>query len=94
MSYSFTAPRKDPSAVLDYEMDWSAWLAEGETITEHDVTCSDNAVTVSDISEADGVVRWRLAGGDAGASHIVTCEITTSADQIDQRSVLVQVRER
>lgn len=95
MSYSFTAPRKDPAAVLDYEMDWGTnWLAEGETITEKAVTCEDSDITISGLSEADGIVRWRIAGGVAGSTYLVVVQITTSAGQTDQRTIWIPVRGR
>lgn len=95
MSYSFTAPRKDPDAVLDYELDWSAnWLADGETITAQTVTCEDDDITISSVTQSGGVVRFRVAGGAAGSSYLVTCEITTSAGQTDQRTIQIPVRDR
>lgn len=97
MSYSFTAPPKDPSAVLDYDMDWSAWLAAGETIIASPlpiVTSDDpDALIVSAISVDGGKVRFRLSGGSAGADYLVSVRIVTSIAQIDERSVRVRVRE-
>lgn len=94
MSFTFTAPRKDPAATLDYEMDWSAVLADGETITAEDVTCADDDITISGVTQASGIVRWRVAGGTSGSSYQVTVEITTSAGQVDQRTVSIPVRDR
>lgn len=98
MSYSFTAAPKDPSALLDYEMDWSAWLAEGETIVSSPlpvVSSSAPALTVGTVSVSGGTkVRFRIGGGVAGQNYTVTVRITTSIGQIDERSVLYRVRER
>lgn len=93
MSYSFTAPRKDPDATLDYQMDWSAFLAEGETITAQAVT-GPVGITISGVTQASGIVRWRVAGGTSGTSYQVTVQITTSAGQVDQRTVSIPVRDR
>jgi hypothetical protein len=95
MSYSHTMPVKDPAAVLDYEIDWATnWLADGETISESEVVCDDPAITISGKTENDGVVRFTIAGGEAGANYLVTGEITTSAGRTDQRTVQIQVRNR
>ncbi len=93
MSFTFTAPRKDPAATLDYQMDWSAVLADGETITAQTVT-SITGITISGVSQASGIVRWRVAGGTSGTSYPITVQITTSAGQIDQRTVQLPVRDR
>lgn len=97
MSYSFTAPIKDPSAVLDYVMDWSPWLATGETIIASPlplVTSANPAMTVANISVSDGdKVRFRLSGGNAGSDYLVTVRITTSSGQVDERTIRIQVRE-
>lgn len=98
MTQSFTAPAKDPAAVLDYEMDWSAWLAVGETLQSTPlpvVTPSDPALTVSNIAVADQTkVRFRVGGGAAAANYTITVRITTSIGQVDERTILFPVRER
>jgi hypothetical protein len=95
MSQPFSAPPKDPSAVLTHAMDWTAWLDAGETITAETVTSSAPAVLVIDqVAEAGGVISWRVAGGLARVTYIVTVSVTTSAGRIDQRSVAYRVRER
>lgn len=94
MTYSFRAPQKDPDATLDYEINWSTWLADGETITAQAVTCEDDDITISSVTQSGGVVRFRVAGGTAGSSYLVTCQITTSAGQTDHRTLQIPVRDR
>lgn len=96
MSYSHRFPNKDPQAILDYEVNLvgKGWLAEGETVTDQEVTCPDPQLQVSQVSEADGVIRFWAAGGVAGTNYLVTVEFTTSAARSDQRTVLIPVRER
>jgi hypothetical protein len=95
MSYEFTAPIKDPAAVLDYGMDWSDWLDEGETIVgTPTVVPSPAGLTISAITQADGVVSWRVSGGTLGADYIVTCGIETSLGRREERSVRYRVAER
>lgn len=85
--------RKDPEAVLDYEVDWTSWLAVGETITARTVTVPAGITKNSD-SEAGGVVTVWLSGGTAGTSYTIECLITTSAGRTDERSFTVKVAER
>lgn len=85
---------KDPSAVLDYVFDWSTWLADGETIASHTVTAQDGGPTVDSSSEAVGKVTVWISGGAIKADYSVTCQITTSAGRTDERSIIVQIRDR
>lgn len=95
MTYEFTAPTKDPSAVLDHGMDWSTWLDDGETIAgQPSVVASPAGLTISAVSQANGIVSWRVSGGTLGQDYIATCRITTSLGRIDERSVRYRVRDR
>jgi len=85
--------RKDPEAVLDFAFDWSPWLSDGETITNHNITASAG-LTVNSSSEADGVVTVWLSGGTASSKYRVECLIETSAGRTDERSFTVSVSER
>ena len=88
---TFTAT-KDPEAVLDYAFDWSAWLAEDETVASQDVTAT--GVTVESDSTDGRIVSVRLSGGVAGRRASVKCEVTTSRGQTDQRTLTVYVVDR
>jgi hypothetical protein len=94
MSFSFTAPPKDPQASLDYDMDWTGWLAAGETIAAQSVSSNDAVLVVTGVALTGNKVRWRLSGGVAGQNYLVTVAITTSTGQADNRTVQIRVRER
>lgn len=93
MSYTFTAPPKDPQATLRHGINWADWLQNGETITAQSITATVG-ITVDQVTQATGVVSYRISGGAAGADYVVTCQITTSQGRIDERSVLYRVRNR
>lgn len=90
-------PPKDPAAVLDYLVDWSAWLAQGETITNADVTVPDG-LTLNpggkQTTRDDGKVSFWLAGGVDGMAYAVGCRITTSAGRTDERTFRLPVQNR
>jgi hypothetical protein len=96
MAFLVPLPPKAPAAVLDYQMDWSNWLASGETISSADVT-ADAGITVNpngkSTGTSGGVVTFWLGGGTAGMSYIVTVTVTTNA-RTDSRSIQVQVGTR
>lgn len=96
---------KDPAAVLDWYFDWAAlsnetgdsdWLASGETITEAAVTVTPSGLTAGAPAIINGgtAVRVWLSAGNAGSDYRVTCQVTTSAGRIDERSETVKVRQR
>lgn len=93
MSYTFTAPPKDPQATLRHSISWAAWLQQGETTTAQSVTAPEG-ITADQVAQADGVVSYRISGGTAATDYVVTCQITTNQGRIDERSVLYKVRER
>jgi hypothetical protein len=89
-------PPKAPASVLDYQLDWSAWLANGETISSADVT-ADAGITVNPTGKATsvsgGIVTFWLGGGTAGVTYHVTVTVTTTA-RVDSRTIQVQVGQR
>ena len=87
---------KDPSAVIDYQQDWSDWLAAGETITTSSwavtpTTLSPLAVD-SDTETTTAATVW-LSGGLAGQVYRVTNTIVTSAARTEQRSIVIRVEQ-
>jgi hypothetical protein len=81
--------QKDPSAVLDYKIDWSAWLA-GDTIYVSAWT-ADAGITINSNSNSTTTATVWLSGGTAGTSYAVTNHITTAAGRQDDRSISIQV---
>jgi hypothetical protein len=84
---------KDPNAVLDYQWDWSAWLADGETITVAVIDVPTGLTLDSQDNATDAITAW-LSGGTVGAGYQVTCHIETSAGREDDRSIYLICRER
>lgn len=84
---------KDPDALLDYSVDWSSWLADGETLDTVEWIVEDGLTNAA--SSATGAVAtiW-LSGGTVGATYRVTCRVSTSAGRVDDRSFAVRVGER
>lgn len=83
----------DPDSVLDYEWDWAAWLAEGETIATAQVIVPAGLVLDSESNTGTTVTAW-ISGGTAGETHMVTARITTTQGRTDDRSIWLITRER
>ena len=85
---------KDPNAVLDYEFDWTAWLAAHapvDTIIGVDVLvegCTRDAYSFT----PQRVFAWIL-GGVVGVDAKVTCRITTAAGRTNDRTLTLKIKE-
>lgn len=98
--------RKDPDAVLTYGIAWGDWLA-GRTLSTAAWTVpaglvkgveSINAAPLVDddgTSHAAGTVALvKLSGGTAGLSYTVSCRVTTTDGDVDDRSIVILCGER
>jgi hypothetical protein len=96
MAFLVPLPPKAPAAILDYVMDWTAWLAAGETISSANVT-ADVGIDVNPAgkttSTSGGIVTFWLGGGTSGKTYNVTVTVTTNL-RTDSRTIVVQVGTR
>lgn len=83
---------KDPDAVLDYTVDWSAWLG-ADTIDDLTVTAPDGITVDSSTNTTTTATAW-LSGGTAGESYDVVFQVTTAGGRIDDRTITLMVRQR
>jgi len=86
------APSKDPAAVLDYDLDWSAWLGT-DTISVSDWTV-DSGLTSGAQSNTGAVATIWLQGGKAGETYNLKNTITTKGGRIQVRRFKITCRER
>lgn len=86
---------KDPQAILDYKFDWSDWLAAGETIESYTLDPQSGiAVTDDEATDSDTSVTVWLSGGSVGSAYTVGCYIVTSDGRQDERTIIVEVKQR
>lgn len=85
---------KDPDAVLDYAIDWSAWLA-GDQISSSQWIIGQGAdlQVVTDTHTSSKATIW-LSGGQAGTTYSVTNRIVTTGGRTDDRSISIKVEDR
>jgi hypothetical protein len=81
--------------VLDYGIDWSAWLGD-DTIT---ASAWDVPAGLAVVGSAEGLTDGKttlvwLSGGQLGADYTITNRVTTAAGRVDERSIKVHVRDR
>lgn len=83
---------KDPDSTLDYIVAWSQWLGT-DTIVSVEWTVPAGLTQESATATTTAATVW-LSGGTAGEDYTVGCRITTTAGRIDERSIVIQCRER
>jgi len=83
---------KDPAAVLDYGLDWSAWL-DGDTIDTSTWTITTGLTKDGDDHDGTTTTVW-LSGGTAGTSYRATNRITTTGGRTDERTIRITVSDR
>ena len=85
---------KDPDSVLDYSVDWSAWLA-GDEIASSEWLLEEGAdlEKVTDTSTATKTTVW-LRAGQEGTTYLVTNRIVTTGGRTDDRTISVKVEDR
>lgn len=80
----------DPSAVLDFEIDWSSWLVTGEFIIGTPVIVVPTGIVLSvGASVAGGIVIFWLSHPVVGSYYTVDCTITTNQGRTDSRSIQI-----
>lgn len=90
---------KQPTEVLDYEFDFSAWLADRTdaistfTVTSDPQTVGAANMTLSNKTTSQGVVRFFASGGTDAVKYKITCTVTTTGGRTKQAELLITVKE-
>lgn len=90
---SLGTKRKDPDAIIDFGVDWSDWLATGETITASWWTVESGLTENSNTFGDTSTTIW-VQGGTAGETYTLANKVATSGGRTDERSFEVMVEER
>ena len=92
---------KDPSAILDYGLEWRSWLSQGDELATATWTVTgadDELVVLSEGGRApsvsDTAAKCWLSGGTPGTTYRLACRVTTTGGRVDERSITIAVVER
>jgi hypothetical protein len=83
---------KDPNSVLDYQIDWSTWLAS-DTIATSTWTAPTGITIASSSNTTTAATVW-LSGGTAGVWYSLVNRIVTAGARTEDRTIQVRVEER
>lgn len=85
---------KDPNAVLDYPINYSAWLTDiADTYQSHTITTT-GGITINSSTQASGVITPIISGGTVGSVASFTIRIVTAGGRTDDRTFYLKIKER
>lgn len=84
---------KDPDAVLDYSVDWAAWLGADTIATSTWPVVPAGITKDSDTNDTTSATIW-LSGGTAGQTYQITNRIVTAGGRTDDRTITIQIVEK
>lgn len=91
-----TAYIHDPQAILDYSVDWSAWLSGDDAIVSVAWTATAGVTVLDDPAPTvvGKVATVWLSGGTLGQRYVVTCHVVSASGREDDRSFALIVQDR
>jgi len=81
---------KDPASVLDYQVNWAAWLGS-DTIASSTWTLP-TGITQNDATNTTTTATIWLSGGTAGTSYEIVNRIVTAGGRTAERTLTIKVR--
>jgi len=85
---------KSPPDQTDYDIDFSEWLPDGDTITSADATVEpDGELAVASVSITDQTVKVWLNGGLDGETYTVTLIVGTAGGRTKEICFKIRVKE-
>lgn len=85
---------KDPSDVLDYDIDYSDWITDGDTITTAATSVSPaSELVVDSVQVSSPEVKVWVSGGEAGTTYTITVTASTTAGRVKEETFKIRVKE-
>ena len=80
-----------PGSNLDYVIDWSEWLSEGDIIASSEWSAGEGLEVGAMMHSDTQAITW-LSGGVADTDYRVTNTITTAQGRVHCQQILVRIR--
>lgn len=86
---------QQPDESLDYDVDYTDWLTDGDTVYGATVGVTPTGLTVSSpvLVDADKRVKLWVSGGVSGTAYKVEVTATTVLGRVKQDEVRFRIRE-
>ena len=83
---------KDPDAILDYQIDWTAWLGS-DTIATSTWTVPTGITKVTSTNTTLTATIW-VSGGTVDTSYMLANKIVTAGGRTEERSIWINVGQK
>jgi hypothetical protein len=84
---------KDPDSLLDYLVDWSAWVPVGDVIVDAFTSADPGIVVSHQTYTSTGHTIW-LSGGEVNRVYRITSKVRTGGGRADDRSFHIKCVQR
>lgn len=85
---------KQPNEVLDYDVNYSAWMVSGDEIQSATVT-ADAGVTIDSHTIVDGeIVKVWLSSGTDGETYKITVKAVTTNGRTKEQEFKLKIKEQ
>lgn len=86
---------KDPNAVFDYPIDFSAYLSElNDSYDSHEVIINSGGLVAGTSSFELGVIKQFISGGMVGEIASFTVRITTVGGRTDDKTFYLRIKDK
>lgn len=83
---------KKPGARLDYYVDWSDWLPEGDQLYESSWTATSGIeLSEESFDAASGVSTVWISGGKTGETHEAINSIVTTDNRQNEERIVIKI---
>lgn len=82
---------KRPADTLDYDIEFSCWLTEGDSVLSAEALPRQDGITVDRTEVHDDVVKVWVSGGDAGNSYDILVTASTVLGRIKETKFSIRV---
>lgn len=84
---------KKPADHLDYDVDFSRWIPDGDTIlTVETAVDKPDGVTVQSVAVASPIVKVWLEGGVSGETYKITVKAATNGGRVKEVDFQIRVK--
>lgn len=85
---------KQPADQLDYDLDFSDWLSNDDTIVGAQAVSSvPDELEISSVTVSDQAVKVWVSGGLDGSTYKVTTTVTTAEGRIKELDFKIRVKD-
>lgn len=85
---------KDPNDVIDYDLDWSGDIDDGDAIATSTWTVPSGTLVIDSNSFTDTATKVWVSAGTADTSYLLTNRVTTTGGRTMDWTVKLRVKQR